>query len=183
MIRFLVKDWIGALSFVYYATPLPILAILSFMLGMIWLLGKRNRFAKFYFILAIGCLIVWSCSSFSSNSGAPAPGNLKLFFWNAAHNKRADETASYIRSFNADLIGIVEAGTQKKKVRSIWKNTFLNYNVEILGGEMVLITRGEILSKETGSLGGHGRFNLLEVALNGERFHVLLVDIDGNPFE
>ncbi|MCI0694790.1 endonuclease/exonuclease/phosphatase family protein [candidate division KSB1 bacterium] len=180
-IRFLVKDWIDAFSIVYYSTPLPILAIFSFMLGMIWLLSKRIRFAKFYFIVTIGCLIAWSCSSFSANSSAPTPDNLKLFFWNAAYNKRADEIASYIHRFNADLIGIVEAGTQTKKARNIWKNAYPSYNVELLAGGMALITKGEILSKESGSLGRRGRFNLLEVALNGEQFCVLLVDVDGDP--
>lgn len=180
-IRFLVKDWIGAFAVVYYATPLPILAIFSLMLGMIWLLNQRIRVATFYFIFTIGCLMAWFCSSFSANSDAPAPSNLKLFFWNAAHNKRADEIANYIHGFNADVIGIVEAGTETKKVRNIWKNAFPSYNVEILAGEMALITRGEILSKESGFLGRRGRFNLLKVALNGEQFHVLLVDIDGDP--
>lgn len=46
---------------------------------------------------------------------------------------------------------------------------------------MALLTKGQILSKESGSLGKRGRFNLLKVALNGKLFHVLLVDIDGDP--
>jgi vancomycin resistance protein VanJ len=46
---------------------------------------------------------------------------------------------------------------------------------------MALITKGEILSKASGYLGRRGRYHLLEVALNGERFHVLLVDLDGDP--
>jgi endonuclease/exonuclease/phosphatase (EEP) superfamily protein YafD len=161
---------------------LPILAIISFTLGMIWLLGKRLRFAKVCVVVAIGCLIVWSYESFSLNSRAAAPGNLKLFFWNAASNKRADEMANYIRSFDADLIGIVEAGI-RKKTESVWREAFSSYHVEILRGEMALITRGKILSKERGSLGRRGRFHLLKVALNGEQFHVLLVDIDGDPFK
>ncbi len=181
VIRFLVKDWIDAFSVVYYATPLPILAIFSFMLGMIWLLSKRIRAAKFYFIFTSGCLIAWSYESFSLNSRALSPSNLKLFFWNAAHNKRADEIVDYINRFNADVIGIVEAGTKTKKAKSVWKNAFPRHNVEILAGEMALITRGEILAKESGSLGKRGRFNLLKVTLNGEQFHVLLVDIDGDP--
>jgi endonuclease/exonuclease/phosphatase (EEP) superfamily protein YafD len=181
VIRFLVKDWIEAFSFVYYATPLPILAIFAFLLGMIWLFSQRIRFAKFYFIITITCLIAWSYESFSLNSRAPAPGNLKLFFWNAAHNKKTGEIADYIHRFDADIIGIVEAGTKTKKTRSLWKNAFPSYNVELLAGEMAFITRGEILSKESGSLGRRGRFNLLKVALNGEQFHVLLVDLDGDP--
>jgi endonuclease/exonuclease/phosphatase family metal-dependent hydrolase len=73
--------------------------------------------------------------------------------------------------------------TKTKKVRGAWKNAFPNCKVELLAGEMALITRGEILSKQSGSLGGCGRFNLLEVALNGKRFQILLVDIDGDPFQ
>ena len=181
LLRFFVKDWIGAFAVLYYSTPLPILAIFAFGLGLIWRFSRRMRLARFYFIFALGCLSVWSYESFSLNSHAATPSNMKLFFWNAAHTKRADEIADYIHQFNADLIGIVEAGTKTKKVRSAWKNAFPNYNVELLEGEMALITRGEILSKESGSLGRRGRFNLLEVTLNGERFHVLLVDIDGDP--
>jgi endonuclease/exonuclease/phosphatase (EEP) superfamily protein YafD len=180
-IRFLVKDGIDAFSVVYYSTPLPILAAFSFMLGMVWLLSKRIRAAQFYFIFAIGCLIAWSYESFSLNSRAPAPGNLKLFFWNAAHNKKAGEIVGYINRFDADLIGIVEAGTTSKKSRSLWKNAFPSYNVEILAGEMAFITKGEVLSKESGYLGRRGRFNLLKVELNGKQFHVLLVDLDGDP--
>jgi endonuclease/exonuclease/phosphatase (EEP) superfamily protein YafD len=106
---------------------------------------------------------------------------LKLFFWNAAHNKRAGEITGYIQKFNADIIGIVEAGTRTKKTRSVWKNAFPDYNVELLAGEMAFMTTGEILSKKSGFLGRHGRFNLIKVALNGEQFYVVLVDIDGDP--
>lgn len=183
VIRFFVKDGIGAFAVLYYSTPLPILALFSFVLGLIWWFSQRIRLAKCYFIFALGYLSIWSYESFSLNSHAVTPSHVKLFFWNAAHNKRASEITDYIHQFNADLIGVVEAGTKTKKVKSAWKNAFPNSNVELLAGEMALITRGEILSKETGSLGGCGRFNLLEVALNGERFHIVLVDIDGDPMQ
>jgi hypothetical protein len=143
-IRFLVKDEIRALSVVYYSTPLPILAIFSFMLGLIWLLSKRLQSAKLYFILTIMCLLAWSHESFSLNPRTPARSNLKLFFWNAASNKRTDEIASHIHSFGADLIGIVESGINKKAM-STWKNVFADYTVEALPSGMALITRSEDL--------------------------------------
>lgn len=180
-IRIFFKDGIEAFSVIYYSTPWPILAIFSFMLGLTWLRRQRNRASRLYFILAIICLMAWFYKSFSLNSRAPEPGNVKLFFWNAAHNKRADEIASHIHEFNADFIGVVEAGTQPKKARSLWKNAYPAYNVELLPGEMAFMAKGEILSKESGSLGRRGRFNLLKVALNGELFHVLLADLDGDP--
>jgi hypothetical protein len=88
VIRFFVKDWIGAFAVLYYSTPLPILAIFSFVLGLIWWFCQRIRLAKFYFIFALGCLSVWSYESFSLNSHADTPSNVKLFFWNAAHQNQ-----------------------------------------------------------------------------------------------
>lgn len=180
VIHFLVKDGVGVFAFVYYATPLPILASLSLMLGLLWWLSKRMRFAKIFFVFTLGSLVAWSYESFSLNSRASTSDNLKIFFWNAAGNQKTNEIADYVNSFDADLIGIVEAGIKRKQV-STWQNLFPNHHVEVLRGSMALITKGKILSKEKGSLGGRGRFNLLEVELKGERFQVLLVDFDSDP--
>jgi endonuclease/exonuclease/phosphatase family metal-dependent hydrolase len=108
---------------------------------------------------------------------------VKLFFWNAGNNKwKASEIANHIRGFDADLIGIVESGFRRKLVDTTWRPLFSDYTVEVLTHEMALITRGKTLAKESGALGGRSYFNLLEVELAGERFHVLLIDINGSPF-
>lgn len=180
--RFLVKDGIGAFAVVYYSTPLPILAVSSLIIGVIWLAGKRKRLAGLYFVLTTGCLLAWPCESFFWNVRAAAPGNVKLFFWNTASNHSANEIASYICSFDADVIGIVESGI-KRKALSVWMNVFSDYHVEVLAGGAALITRGKILSKERGSLAGRGDFHLLKIDLNGEQFLVLLVDIEGDPLQ
>src|SRR5262245_27932598 len=170
VIRFLVRDSVGGLSVIYYSTPLPILALFSLILGIIWLPGKRKRSAKLYFVLALACVMAWSYESFSLNSRAPVPTSLKLFFWNAAGNKSTEEIANHIHSFNADLIGIVESGITPRAA-STWSRIFSDHTVEVLANGMALITRGRILSKENGSLSRRGRYNLLEVVLDGEQFH------------
>lgn len=180
VIHFLVKDRIDALSVMYYCTPLPVLAIFSLLLGIIWLLSKRIRIAQACFICTLACLATWSYKNISLNSRAPAADDVKLFFWNAANNRRAEEITGYVQNFNADIIGFVEAGIGKKKIAT-WQNVFPNYQVQVLPGDMALLTRGKILSTESGSLSKRGRFNLLKVALGGRLFHVLLVDIDGDP--
>ncbi|RIK78071.1 hypothetical protein DCC62_08420 [candidate division KSB1 bacterium] len=180
IIRFLLKDRIDAFSVVYYCTPLPVLAIFSLLLGMIWLCNKRRRVANACFIFTLACLATWSYKNISLNSRAPTAGDVKLFFWNAANNRRAGEITDYVQNFNADIIGFVEAGIGKKKVVT-WQNVFPNYEVHVLPGDMALLTKGKILSTESGSLSKRGRFNLLKVALEGRFFYVLLVDIDGDP--
>lgn len=180
VIRFLVKDRIDALSVVYYCTPLPVLAIFSLLLGIIWLLSKRLRIAQACFLFTLACLAIWSYKNISLNSHAQSAGEMKLFFWNTASSRRAEEITRYVQNFNADIIGFVEAGIGKKKVVT-WQHAFPNYEVQVLPGNMALLTRGKILSTESGSLNKRGRFNLLNVALDGKLFYVLLVDIDGDP--
>lgn len=180
IIRFLVKDAIEALAVLYYCTPLPVIAIFSLALGMIWLFSKRKWIAQACFVFSLACLVTWSFKNISLNSRAPTDDGVKLFFWNTANNRRAEEITGYIQTFNADIIGFVESGIRKKKM-IVWQTVFPNYNIQILPGNMAVLTRGKIISKESGSLGRRGRYNLLKVALEGRLFHVLLVDIDGDP--
>lgn len=180
-IHFFVRDALAGAAFVFYAMPLPILAGISLLLGLLWRLSQRRRMAQLCFVFTFGALVSWSYESFSLNTKTAAPDSVKLFFWNAASNREAAEVANYIASFQADVIGIVEAGMRSKKV-SAWQDIFPDYHVEKLGGNMALITKGKILSQETGSLGGRGRFNLLEVDLKEGRVYVLLVDLDSDPY-
>lgn len=180
VIRFLLKDGIAAFAVVYYCTPLPVLAIFSLLLGIIWLLSKRIRVARACFIFALASLMAWSYDNISLNARTPAANDVKLLFWNAANNRRTEEITGYIQNFDADIIGFVEAGIGKRKM-SIWKTVFPNHDIQILPGDMALLARGGIISKESGSLGRRGRYNLVQVASQGKLFHVLLVDIDGDP--
>lgn len=187
VIHFVVKDRIAGLSFIYYSTPMPVLLIFTFILGIIWLFCKKIRFARFYFILAMGCLLLWFCESFSLVSRAPSSSDLTLFFWNAARNRsKAEEATKYIQNFHPDLIGIVEAGITRKgrqnsKIEEIWRRVFSGYTVEVLPYEMALVTKGKILAKTSGMLAERGHYNLIQISLNGELFDVLLIDIYANP--
>lgn len=180
VIRFLLKDGSEAFAVVYYCTPLPVLAIFSLLLGIIWLLSKRIRVARACFIFTLVSLMAWSYKNISLNTRTPAAKDVKLLFWNAANNRRTEEITSYIQNFDADIIGFVEAGIGKKKM-GIWKAVFPNHDIQILPGDMALLTKGGIISKESGALGRRGRYNLIKVVSEGKLFHVLLVDIDGDP--
>lgn len=184
VLHFLVKDRIDAFAILYYASPLPILAVFAVVLGIICWCGKQIRKAKVYFVLAVGCLMAWSYESFSLHARpfAFTESNVRLFFWNAARHRRPNDIANYIQGFDADVIGIVEAGMKRKMLKN-WKTLFSDYHVEALAGDMALMAKGKILSKASGSLDKRGHYNLLQVDLNRCRIHVLLVDIDGDPFK
>jgi len=181
--RIFIKDWIAAFAVVYYSVPWPVLVVFAFFMSMIWVWSKRIRLAQLYFGITIGCLAAWFGSSFAVNLGAPTPGSLRVFFWNAAHHKNAADIAHYVHEFDADFIGIDEAGARIKRTKPIWQSVFPGYEVELLGGQMAFLTKGKILSKAAGALGQRGRFNSFRVALHGEQSLVVLVDIDGEPFE
>lgn len=180
VIRFLIKDGIAEFAVVYYSTPLPILAIFSVMLGLMWWLSNDLRIAKLCFGITLGCLLVWSGQNISFNSRNPEADDVRLFFWNAASNKQAGEITGYIQNFDADIIGMVEAGIQKRRI-GMWENVFPEHVVQRLPGNMALVTKGKILSKISGPLGKRGHYNLVKVDFTGKHFYVLLVDIDGDP--
>ena len=181
VVHFLIKDEFAGFAFVYYSAPLAILAVLALGLGWLWWLSQRMQFARLCFLFATLAFLAWSYKSFSFNSKKATPENVKIFFWNAAGNNSTNEIAGYVHGFDADVIGMVESGMRSRNV-SAWQKKFPEYHVEKLGGNMALLTKGTLLSKATGSLGGRGRFNLLEVGLKGKELHVLLVDFDSDPF-
>lgn len=179
--HFILKDTIALWAVVYYSMPLPVLFSLALLLGLLFAVERRNRIA----LLCFGCsslgLLMWTFESFSFNRRVATPDNVKIFCWNAASNPSADEVAHYVAGFDADLIGIVEAGIRTSRVQT-WQNVFHDQHVEKLPGNMGLITKGKIVSTQTGSLNGLGRYNLIVVVINCVRFHVVLVDFDSDPF-
>lgn len=179
--HFWLKDKVTALAFVYYSAPLPILAGVALLLGWLWRCERRNERAKICYAFALAAVLVWSYESLSWNGRAPSPGAVKVVCWNAAGNRDAEGLARYVAGFNAEVIGIVEAGIRTKQV-STWQKEFPGQTVEKLSGGMALITKGKILASQSGSLGGRGRFNLVEISLRDMRVQLLLVDLDSDPF-
>src|SRR4029078_5773244 len=89
-----------------------------------------------------------------------------------------DKAASHVRNQDAEIVGIVEAGNQKAKNQ--WQQLFTDRNVIPLEGEMLLITKGSLVEKDSGNLADRGKYNFLNIQLLDKTVNLLLVDIFPN---
>jgi hypothetical protein len=184
LVRLTVRDHISGLSALYYATPLPVLSAIAFLIGLSWFERKSLKRSLAFLFVAAGSLFVWGFTNIHGNSHPELPGNARLFFWNAARGVLGVEgMISHASHINADVIGIVEAGVDKQGNEVAWRRGFREQQICVLKGDMLFITSGEAVCVETGELGHGGAYNVLITKLNGNTFTTILVDIDPNPFQ
>ena len=180
IIHWFIKDRIDDLAVVFYMTPLPVLAVLGFLVAGIHQLNRQNRLAKVTLAFASMCLVAWPVQSLSVSSATHAAGQVRLFFSNTANYKDTNQKVEFIRQDDADIIGLVESGI-KERHQSQWQAAFPDHQVAFLRKQMLVMTKGEIISQESGTLNRRGYYHLLKIALRGEQFTLLLVDVDADP--
>ncbi|HEV8483493.1 MAG TPA: endonuclease/exonuclease/phosphatase family protein [Blastocatellia bacterium] len=184
LVRLTVRDHISGLSTLYYATPLPVLSAIAFLIGLSWFERKSLKRSISFLLVAAGSLLVWGCANYHGDSHLDLPSNARLFFWNAARGSLGVQgMVTHAAQFSPNVIGIVEAGVEKKGTEATWRRGFPDHQICVLEGDMLFITTGESDCVETGELGPGGRYNVLITNLNGNTFTTILVDIDPNPFQ
>lgn len=184
LVRLTVRDHVNGLSALYYATPLPVLAAIAFLIGLSWFERKSLKRSLLFLFVAAGALFVWGCANYHRDAHPDLPGNAHIFFWNAARGKWGiNGVVNHAAAFGADAIGIVEAGIEKNGTEEAWRRGFPGKQLCTLEGDMVFITSGEAACVESGELGRGGTYNVLITNLNGNTFTTILVDIDPNPFQ
>lgn len=87
-----------------------------------------------------------------------------------------------LHGFDADVIGLVEAGPHTEEMAGLWRNRFPGYQVCGPKMGMVLMAKGVIVEAQSGDLGGDGgKYARYEVTRDGRVLDALLVDIKSNP--
>src|SRR6185503_20048538 len=177
-----VRDLIPILSVLFYLTPLIVSAALSGLAALLWLGRRYWRLSVVAAALAAMFLVWWHASTYARHPPSSAAAGGRVIFWNAAGGAagwaRVMET---LQGFDADLIGLVEAGPHRGEAEPPWRDRFPGYQVSVSKRGLVLLTRGAILEESAGRLGKGGRYAHYRVSLDGRVFEVLLVDIKSNP--
>ena len=180
-LRLTVKDAIDELAVFFYATPWPVLSVLGFISGALWM-GKWNRFAWGCLTVGVIAAGTWVVCNYERNPQAAEAQNLRVVSWNAEHAKKdLPAIIEKARSFDADILGITETESTEPADADRWRTPFPGHTVKTLPGYMLLITRGEILGSLSGSLAGRGDFNLMRVKFGERPVQVLFVDFAPNP--
>jgi len=130
------------------------------------------------------CLF-WIFSSYRFHENATVSGKtLKFMFWNTARIKTHPSIPliQYLRHVSADFIGFVESGRLTKQAITVYQTEFPEYKVQQLSGGMLCMTKGTIQTISYCRLPNKSRYNLLEIELDKNIYHVMIVDIGSNPF-
>jgi endonuclease/exonuclease/phosphatase (EEP) superfamily protein YafD len=168
---------------VRYATPWPVLAALAFGAGVLLQWSGRGRAATGCLFAAVACLCAWWQSSHRDHPAQHAPRELRVAYWNAARPPaRAHRTADYAASLDADLLGLGETGASSRHAPVAWRERFADRAIAPLGSGMMLVARGSIEVRETGSLGGPGQYGVAVATIDGVEWPVILVDLFAIPW-
>lgn len=187
LVRLTVRD-LSPFSFVtvlYYASPGVLLFLSAGFLMLFAAVLRKYRLAATWYMLAI---VVAQCAG----SNYPSSGQIstvqqpdktyRLLLWNVSHGRRGWENiAEEINDSQADIIALVEAGTPSEQMRTFWKEHFPGYDISLLGGEMVLLTRGKSTAVRARKIGRQGQVREVDLILDGHAITTMIVDIHGRP--
>lgn len=183
LIRFTVQDralWPGV---AYYALPLPIIAGLLLVAGVLSLRLGRKRSSLACFVASCGLVLLWMMTGAAWNRCAATRPDFKVLEWNTAHGGTGwPGIARAIRRQDADLVALVEAEAHSPGTERFWREQFPEYSVSAPGRGLVLLIKGDILRIELQEFGEKSRLASAETSLNGEPLRVVLVDLESNPF-
>lgn len=176
----LMGDRSPGISTVFYATPLPVLATLTAALALLnWSSRRRMvRWAVCTVLLLLGVVFEdWRYSPDRSSKG-----DLKVVFWNACRIHRGwDQVLSEVRSWDADVIALVEAGTGNETTRQKWQDGCPGYRVSLLGAGIVLLTRGESGETTVHEFPDGSRARQIHTQVRGQNLQLVVTDIQANP--
>lgn len=181
LVRLTIRDRWPIFSTIDYALPPPLLAVLGF-LAALRTRKSRPKWAAVFVGIAVLCVAWTGWQSVLHRAEAVPPNALKVCFWNTCRGWFGWENiAGEIRRWDADLVGLVEAGEDSADRQAFWAEQLPGYETRALGHGMVILTRGHILQSNVGWLDGLGVCMYVEVELRGKTATVVIVDIESNP--
>jgi endonuclease/exonuclease/phosphatase family metal-dependent hydrolase len=194
LLRLTVRDGNDLLAPIFYATPWPVLAVLT--LPVMWFF-RRNPKAIFGLIV-IAHLFggAWIMHQWKPRrEKPPEPGELRVFQWNVASPTRSFAAiAKRVREANADIIALNEAAIRVRKKLPLeeiekqldtalerWRGEFADYAYLRSTNHGLVLIRGEVNSHQKHDLGVHSGCMVVEVRHQERDFRVLHADIVSRP--
>ncbi|RLS54333.1 MAG: hypothetical protein DWH91_12055 [Planctomycetota bacterium] len=175
------RDELPWLATIYYATPLPLLAMGAVLLmGIHW--EKKPR--RYRWMFCAGLLILANLTEdWRGRPDRSHRDDLKVVFWNACRiNHGWESVTAEARSWDADVIALVEAGRGTERNRERWRDGVPGYTVNLLGGGLMLLVRGESGESTVHEFSNNSRARQIRVTVDGRSMTLVIVDIDANPF-
>lgn len=157
VVRLTVRDTIDGVAILYYAVPplaMTIFLVLA-AVGCAWLRWRRAAVGLVGLSLATGG---WTgASAFHWNPQQHDPTSIRILYWNAARGVMGwDAIVKAIRSYDADIIAIVEGAQGYEKERKFWAEQFPEYQARYGVDEMMILSRIPVGPQKFGFLARNG---------------------------
>ena len=182
-VRLTVRDSFPLAANVFYALPLPVVAAVVLSAGLVWLGNRRPRFALACLGLAGLGTALWAFGAYHVHDCGTESAGVRVLLWNTARGFGGWEAvARSVASFDADIIGLVEAGGSGPERREFWSRRFPGYDLHLPGGGLVILTRGRIVDRHTRRLAESSSCAEVSIEIVGHSVRLLLVDAVVRPF-
>jgi endonuclease/exonuclease/phosphatase (EEP) superfamily protein YafD len=181
LLRLTVRDGWPAVAMLYYATPPFVIAGLG--LGSAWAAwwSPRPRRAAVGLALAIVSAVLGAFSHYSWHAPSSAEHPIRIAVWNVARGVGGwRQLGAHVRDFDADIVGLVEAGWSSSQQTAMWREALPEYQSTRMMAGLIILTRGEVeILSQSYSL-GYARYQIARVAIEGRALIVVLVDVSSS---
>lgn len=182
LIRATVADrWLFC-STIFYATPLPLLACGGAIAVLCTNRLKWFGQMSFWCVLLVVTLAVWGLSDWKRHPQRSTEDSISVLFWNVARRSDTKPAAEYITRINADVVALVEAGPANADRRKYWQENCPGYDVSMLGGGLMLLTKGTSGQATAGELARASIYRLIRCQVKGQEVTCAIVDLKSDPF-
>jgi endonuclease/exonuclease/phosphatase family metal-dependent hydrolase len=188
VLRLTIRDSAELLAPLYYATPWPVLAILTLpLIAVVW---RKPKMVLGVIVIAHLFAAAWIMESWRTNDPATGPADLKIIQWNVDRPiRRMHGTMERVREFDADIFAISEPMPEEEKVpasrmdelKDAWRRGFPDYQSVFADGNLLLLVRGEVTSERHGELGAGSFYSIYDLKVKGRSMRLLQADIYAKP--
>ena len=177
----LIRDHVFGFSTIYYGLPLQVLAVVTLALTVLqW--RERKRAIRWAICSALLMAGIWT-DDWRGQPDRSQSRDVKVVFWNACRIHRGwDEVTAEVRSWDADVVALVEAGIGTEETRQHWQAGCPGYKVSLLGAGIVLLTRGQSGESTVHEFPDGSRARQITTTVHGQTLNLVIVDIQANPF-
>ena len=176
-----VRDAWPGVSLAFYALPRPVL--LGLLLLGILVRPPRHSGPHWRRQAGLGVVLAWVAWGTVVLQSQPAPpSSIRVAFWNCCRGLRGwDNVTAQVASWDADIVGLVEAGDSSSEREAFWRNSLTGYDVRTGRDGMVFALRGKIHGYRREELSAHGTAGIFDAELDGRPLTCVLIDMNSHP--
>ncbi len=178
VVRFTVRDSVGGLSAIYYATPWAVLSACALLLALVWLRRRKRIVAAGFGIVFALCTAASVQTSFRA-APATQPQDFRVAYWNTGRPEgRVARSLAHIHAIDADIFGLGETKRSRASTTTEWAEGLAGKNMLALRRNMLLVSREPASQLHDGFLNDRGQYSLTETRVGDRKVLVMMVDFD-----